>query len=191
MSLVLLYKHLLHKLHCNSVSIVTSNKFTHGNRNTRGKTVHSFKTHLLRRQTSYLKYSMRLLSILIHSLFIYSFRYGLSRFYWFYMAFIFDFSWQPEYFHSVRATIYLNYDTFCIVFMNLEAFCHVYHNQPWQTYHQIIYHLIIDEEENTGPTEENTSGSNIRNQRLFFITFILTLIISLALVSFVIFIISK
>uniref|UniRef100_A0A8V5HE71 Uncharacterized protein n=1 Tax=Melopsittacus undulatus TaxID=13146 RepID=A0A8V5HE71_MELUD len=36
---------------------------------------------------------------------------------------------------------------------------------------------------------ENTSGSNIRNQRLFFITFILTLIISLALVSFVIFII--
>ncbi|XP_061229078.1 leucine-rich single-pass membrane protein 1 [Neopsephotus bourkii] len=48
---------------------------------------------------------------------------------------------------------------------------------------------VLDEEENIGATEENTSGSNIRNQRLFFITFILTLIISLALVSFVIFII--
>uniref|UniRef100_A0A663N263 Leucine rich single-pass membrane protein 1 n=1 Tax=Athene cunicularia TaxID=194338 RepID=A0A663N263_ATHCN len=36
---------------------------------------------------------------------------------------------------------------------------------------------------------ENTAGSNIRNQCLFFVTFILTLIISLALVSFVIFLI--
>ncbi|NXV30494.1 LSME1 protein, partial [Rissa tridactyla] len=47
----------------------------------------------------------------------------------------------------------------------------------------------LDEEENTGDTGENTAGSNIRNQRLFFVTFILTLIISLALVSFVIFLI--
>uniref|UniRef100_A0A8D0EHG7 Leucine rich single-pass membrane protein 1 n=1 Tax=Strix occidentalis caurina TaxID=311401 RepID=A0A8D0EHG7_STROC len=36
---------------------------------------------------------------------------------------------------------------------------------------------------------ENTAGSNIRNQCLFFVTFILTLIVSLALVSFVIFLI--
>ncbi|KAM9029554.1 leucine-rich single-pass membrane protein 1 [Ara ararauna] len=48
---------------------------------------------------------------------------------------------------------------------------------------------VLDEEEKVGATEENTSGSNIRKQRLFFITFILSLIISLALVSFVIFII--
>ncbi|KAM9582652.1 leucine-rich single-pass membrane protein 1 [Guaruba guarouba] len=48
---------------------------------------------------------------------------------------------------------------------------------------------MLDEEENVGATEENTSGSNIRKQRLFFVTFILSLIISLALVSFVIFII--
>ncbi|NWS44107.1 LSME1 protein, partial [Probosciger aterrimus] len=48
---------------------------------------------------------------------------------------------------------------------------------------------VLDEEENIGATEENTSGGNIRNQSLFFVTFILTLIISLALVSFVIFII--
>ncbi|NXK82559.1 LSME1 protein, partial [Amazona guildingii] len=48
---------------------------------------------------------------------------------------------------------------------------------------------VLDEEENTGATEENASGSNIRKQRLFFVTFILSLIISLALVSFVIFII--
>ncbi|XP_063179259.1 leucine-rich single-pass membrane protein 1 [Chroicocephalus ridibundus] len=53
----------------------------------------------------------------------------------------------------------------------------------------VICHLATDEEENTGDTGENTAGSNIRNQRLFFITFILTLIISLALVSFVIFLI--
>ncbi|KFP02650.1 Leucine-rich single-pass membrane protein 1, partial [Calypte anna] len=46
-----------------------------------------------------------------------------------------------------------------------------------------------DEEENTGGTGEDTTGSNGRNQRLFFTTFILTLIISLALVSFVIFLI--
>ncbi|XP_010293051.1 PREDICTED: leucine-rich single-pass membrane protein 1 [Phaethon lepturus] len=44
----------------------------------------------------------------------------------------------------------------------------------------------LDEEENTGGTGENTAGNNVRNQCLFFVTFILTLIISLALVSFVI-----
>ncbi|KFQ97791.1 Leucine-rich single-pass membrane protein 1, partial [Nipponia nippon] len=48
---------------------------------------------------------------------------------------------------------------------------------------------VLDEEENTGGTGENTGGSNIRNQCLFFVTFILTLIVSLALVSFVIFLI--
>ncbi|KAM6384613.1 leucine-rich single-pass membrane protein 1 isoform 2-T2 [Alca torda] len=47
----------------------------------------------------------------------------------------------------------------------------------------------LDEEENAGDTGENTAGSNIRNQCLFFVTFILTLIVSLALVSFVIFLI--
>ncbi|XP_066040661.1 leucine-rich single-pass membrane protein 1 [Chamaea fasciata] len=47
----------------------------------------------------------------------------------------------------------------------------------------------VDEEENTGGTGESMAGSNTRNQCLFFITFILTLIISLALVSFVIFLI--
>ncbi|NXP33612.1 LSME1 protein, partial [Leiothrix lutea] len=47
----------------------------------------------------------------------------------------------------------------------------------------------LDEEENTGGTGESMAGSNTRNQCLFFITFILTLIISLALVSFVIFLI--
>ncbi|KAM6384612.1 leucine-rich single-pass membrane protein 1 isoform 1-T1 [Alca torda] len=49
----------------------------------------------------------------------------------------------------------------------------------------------LDEEENAGDTGENTAGSNIRNQCLFFVTFILTLIVSLALVSFVIFLINK
>ncbi|NXU58542.1 LSME1 protein, partial [Turnix velox] len=48
---------------------------------------------------------------------------------------------------------------------------------------------VLDEEESTGDTEENMAGSNIRNQCLFFVTFILTLIVSLALVSFVIFLI--
>ncbi|XP_009564963.2 leucine-rich single-pass membrane protein 1 [Cuculus canorus] len=48
---------------------------------------------------------------------------------------------------------------------------------------------VVDEEETTGATGENTAGSNIRNQSLFFVTFILTLIVSLALVSFVIFLI--
>ncbi|KAM4670703.1 leucine-rich single-pass membrane protein 1 isoform 1-T10 [Amazona ochrocephala] len=48
---------------------------------------------------------------------------------------------------------------------------------------------VLDEEENTGATEENASGSNKRKERLFFVTFILSLIISLTLVSFVIFII--
>ncbi|KFV62172.1 Leucine-rich single-pass membrane protein 1, partial [Dryobates pubescens] len=47
----------------------------------------------------------------------------------------------------------------------------------------------LDEEENSDGIGENTAGSNIRNQNLFFVTFILTLIISLALVSFVIFLI--
>ncbi|NWV98705.1 LSME1 protein, partial [Machaerirhynchus nigripectus] len=47
----------------------------------------------------------------------------------------------------------------------------------------------LDEEENTGVTGERMAGRNTRNQRLFFVTFILTLIISLALVSFVIFLI--
>ncbi|KAM6320904.1 leucine-rich single-pass membrane protein 1 [Aegotheles albertisi] len=47
----------------------------------------------------------------------------------------------------------------------------------------------LDEEETTGGTGENIAGSNIRNQCLFFTTFILTLIISLVLVSFVIFLI--
>ncbi|XP_027577032.1 leucine-rich single-pass membrane protein 1 [Pipra filicauda] len=47
----------------------------------------------------------------------------------------------------------------------------------------------LDEEENAGGTGENMAGSNTGNQCLFFITFILTLIISLALVSFVIFLI--
>ncbi|NXU89631.1 LSME1 protein, partial [Xiphorhynchus elegans] len=46
----------------------------------------------------------------------------------------------------------------------------------------------LDEEENTGDTGENMAGSNTGNHCLF-ITFILTLIISLALVSFVIFLI--
>ncbi|XP_064278455.1 leucine-rich single-pass membrane protein 1 [Passer domesticus] len=47
----------------------------------------------------------------------------------------------------------------------------------------------LDEEENTGGTAESTAGSHARNQRLFFVTFILTLTVSLALVSFVIFLI--
>ncbi|NXS33012.1 LSME1 protein, partial [Pomatostomus ruficeps] len=49
--------------------------------------------------------------------------------------------------------------------------------------------LLTDEEENTGGAGESMARSNTRNQCLFFITFILTLIISLALVSFVIFLI--
>ncbi|KAM6097390.1 leucine-rich single-pass membrane protein 1 isoform 2-T4 [Chlamydotis macqueenii] len=48
---------------------------------------------------------------------------------------------------------------------------------------------VLDEEESTGGMGENTAGSKIRNQCLFFITFILTLIVSLVLVSFVIFLI--
>ncbi|XP_005039389.1 PREDICTED: leucine-rich single-pass membrane protein 1 [Ficedula albicollis] len=46
----------------------------------------------------------------------------------------------------------------------------------------------LDEEENTGGTEEHMAGSNTRNQCLLF-TFILTLAVTLALVSFVIFLI--
>ncbi|KAM6302451.1 leucine-rich single-pass membrane protein 1 [Podargus strigoides] len=49
--------------------------------------------------------------------------------------------------------------------------------------------LALDEEEYTGGTGENTGRSNIRKRCLFFVVFILTLIISLALVSFVIFLI--
>ncbi|NXX88783.1 LSME1 protein, partial [Centropus bengalensis] len=48
---------------------------------------------------------------------------------------------------------------------------------------------VLDEEEPAGGTGENTSGRSIRNQCLFFVTLILTLIVSLALVSFVIFLI--
>ncbi|NXO05980.1 LSME1 protein, partial [Oriolus oriolus] len=47
----------------------------------------------------------------------------------------------------------------------------------------------LDKEENTDGRGERTAGSNTGNQCLFFITFILTLIVSLALVSFVIFLI--
>ncbi|NWI43983.1 LSME1 protein, partial [Picathartes gymnocephalus] len=47
----------------------------------------------------------------------------------------------------------------------------------------------LDEEENTGGTGESRAGNNTRNQRLLFVTFILTLIVSLALVSCVIFLI--
>ncbi|NXS85260.1 LSME1 protein, partial [Erpornis zantholeuca] len=47
----------------------------------------------------------------------------------------------------------------------------------------------LEEEENTGGTGERMAGSNTGNQCWFFITFILTLIVSLALVSFVIFLI--
>ncbi|NXU18903.1 LSME1 protein, partial [Pardalotus punctatus] len=47
----------------------------------------------------------------------------------------------------------------------------------------------LDEEENTGGTGESMAGSSTRNQYLFFITFVFTLIISLALVSFVMFLI--
>ncbi|NXI46584.1 LSME1 protein, partial [Galbula dea] len=50
-------------------------------------------------------------------------------------------------------------------------------------------HHAPDEEQNTGGTGENTTGSNTSNQRLFFATFVLTLIISLVLVSFVLFLI--
>ncbi|NXG45449.1 LSME1 protein, partial [Psilopogon haemacephalus] len=50
-------------------------------------------------------------------------------------------------------------------------------------------HALADEEEHSDGIGENTAGSNIRNQHLFFVTSILTLIISLVLVSFVIFLI--
>lgn len=50
-------------------------------------------------------------------------------------------------------------------------------------------HALDEEYESTGGAGENTAGNNTRNQCLFFITFILTLIVSLALVSFVIFLI--
>ncbi|NXJ16147.1 LSME1 protein, partial [Odontophorus gujanensis] len=48
----------------------------------------------------------------------------------------------------------------------------------------------LDEEvESTGGTGENMTGNKTRNQCYFFIAFILTLIVSLAVVSFVIFLI--
>ncbi|NWV69349.1 LSME1 protein, partial [Malurus elegans] len=47
----------------------------------------------------------------------------------------------------------------------------------------------LDEEENTGGTGKSMAGNNTRNQCLFFVTFIFTLIVSLALVSLVIFLI--
>ncbi|NXD79245.1 LSME1 protein, partial [Halcyon senegalensis] len=47
----------------------------------------------------------------------------------------------------------------------------------------------LDTEENTDGAGENAAESNIRNQCFFFVAFILTLIVSLALVSFVIFLI--
>ncbi|XP_015484035.1 leucine-rich single-pass membrane protein 1 [Parus major] len=47
----------------------------------------------------------------------------------------------------------------------------------------------LDQEENTGGTGESMGGSNTRNQCLFFSIFILTLVVSLVLVSFVIFLI--
>ncbi|NXP49409.1 LSME1 protein, partial [Heliornis fulica] len=47
----------------------------------------------------------------------------------------------------------------------------------------------LGEEENIGDTGENMARSSKRNQCLFFVIFILTFIVSLALVSFVIFLI--
>ncbi|XP_064588518.1 leucine-rich single-pass membrane protein 1 [Zonotrichia leucophrys gambelii] len=47
----------------------------------------------------------------------------------------------------------------------------------------------LDQEDNTGGAGESMAGSNTGNQRLFFVTFVLTLTVSLALVSFVIFLI--
>ncbi|NWR16660.1 LSME1 protein, partial [Emberiza fucata] len=47
----------------------------------------------------------------------------------------------------------------------------------------------LDQEDNTGDTGKRMAGSNAGNQRLFFITFALTLTVSLVLVSFVIFLI--
>ncbi|NXG79793.1 LSME1 protein, partial [Baryphthengus martii] len=47
----------------------------------------------------------------------------------------------------------------------------------------------LDEEENTDGAGENTAEDKTRNQCSLFVTFILTLIVSLALVSFVIFLI--
>lgn len=59
-------------------------------------------------------------------------------------------------------------------------------------YHQMTCHLFTDEDvESTGGTREDMTGSKARNQCYFFIAFILTLIVSLAIVSFVIFLISK
>ncbi|XP_013802851.2 leucine-rich single-pass membrane protein 1 [Apteryx mantelli] len=50
-------------------------------------------------------------------------------------------------------------------------------------------HVLDEKDENTGGTGEYMAWSNIRNQCLFFVTLILTLIVSLVLVSFVIFLI--
>ncbi|NWX30604.1 LSME1 protein, partial [Notiomystis cincta] len=53
----------------------------------------------------------------------------------------------------------------------------------------VVSQRSLEEEVNTDGAGESMAGSNTRNQCLFFITFILTLIVSLALVSFVIFLI--
>ncbi|XP_065599523.1 leucine-rich single-pass membrane protein 1 [Cyrtonyx montezumae] len=50
-------------------------------------------------------------------------------------------------------------------------------------------HPLDEEVESTGGTGENMTGNKTRNQCYFFIAFILTLIVSLAVVSFVIFLI--
>ncbi|NXA44985.1 LSME1 protein, partial [Nothocercus julius] len=50
-------------------------------------------------------------------------------------------------------------------------------------------HVLDEEDKNTGGAGGYTAWSNIRNQCLFVVTLILTLIVSLALVSFVIFLI--
>ncbi|KAK0686969.1 LSME1 protein, partial [Pygoscelis papua] len=81
-----------------------------------------------------------------------------------------------------------NYDVFCNISWSQKHFVMFILTNLNKLYHRMICHLVTDEEENTGGTGENTAGSNIRNQCLF-VSFILTLIISLALVSFVIFLI--
>ncbi|NXF17367.1 LSME1 protein, partial [Rhodinocichla rosea] len=47
----------------------------------------------------------------------------------------------------------------------------------------------LDQEDNTGGTGESMAGSSTSKQRFFFVTFVLTLTVSLVLVSFVIFLI--
>lgn len=83
------------------------------------------------------------------------------------------------------------YDVLCIISWSQKYFVMLILTGLKKLCHQMIFHLLTDEEENTVGTGERMEGSNTRNQCLFFITFILTLIISLALVSFVIFLIRK